>query len=259
MRLGPSKLTFWGVFQPVLDGVKLLVKEFLHILFMQRILLFLSSAGLLFIFLVFWCIILSWGKSGIFLGHILILLLFTLLGCGSYFVILVGWACTRVFSKLGSLRSLLQSLSFEVALVLILLIPIIPISSLIVVNRVFLGGEMFLWVVVWLIVCLIESNRAPFDLLEGERELIRGFNIEASSVPFVFIFLSEYGILLSLSLIARLGLFGAIRGFSMFCIIALLFVRRCFPRVRYDVIMSIIWQRVLPIRLLPVLVLVILK
>jgi len=101
----------------------------------------------------------------------------------------------------------------------------------------------------WLFLVLIESNRAPFDLLEGERELIRGFNIEIGGVPFVFIFLREYGTLIALRFVVAIGISGRLMFYSTVGVIRTLYVRRCYPRVRYDTLIGAIWHRVLPIRL----------
>jgi len=87
---------------------------------------------------------------------------------------------------------------------------------------------------------LIERNRAPFDLLEGERELIRGFNIEMGRLMFVFLFLSEYGILILMSAITELVIIGQVSLFSVLVVSSLLLLRRCFPRVRYDSLMTLI-------------------
>lgn len=92
----------------------------------------------------------------------------------------------------------------------------------------------------------METNRAPFDLLEGERELIRGFNIEIGSLSFVFLFLREYGIILVIAFIATLAIRGEIRIIRLGLACFLLFIRRCLPRVRYDILIRIIWQSILP-------------
>lgn len=86
----------------------------------------------------------------------------------------------------------------------------------------------------------METNRAPFDLIEGERELIRGFNIEIGSILFVYLFLREYGIIIAIALIASMPQFGEVNVFSMFFVVILLFTRRCFPRIRYDIMIGLI-------------------
>lgn len=94
----------------------------------------------------------------------------------------------------------------------------------------------------------MERNRAPFDLLEGERELIRGFNLEIGRSIFVLLFLSEYGILAVIAIITNLVIISKINLIRIFILGVILFIRSCFPRVRYDILMSLIWQSILPIR-----------
>jgi NADH-quinone oxidoreductase subunit H len=84
------------------------------------------------------------------------------------------------------------------------------------------------------VLLLIESNRAPFDLLEGESELIRGFNIEIGRVIFVYIFLREYGIVIMMAAITRVVTTGEVGLLCLFVVTMALLLRRCFPRVRYD-------------------------
>jgi len=91
-----------------------------------------------------------------------------------------------------------------------------------------------------LILSLIERNRAPFDLLEGERELIRGFNIEIGRLIFVYLFLREYGMVIVIAAITDVVLTNRIGLFSMFIVIILLLIRSCFPRVRYDTLIILI-------------------
>nr|YP_009346430.1 NADH dehydrogenase subunit 1 [Paralongidorus litoralis]AOT84241.1 NADH dehydrogenase subunit 1 [Paralongidorus litoralis] len=246
LRLGPNKVTLVGVLQPVMDGVKLLLKE-LHLMqYMVNLVMLISTVTLLFLFMIFWGIVLPWGTTGLMLNHYSALLFFSVLGAGTYAIMLVGWSSTSPFSKLGSLRGMLQSLSFEVALVMVFFIPLVIFDSLAVKNDQVLGAEVSPWAVIWLLICLMESNRAPFDLLEGESELISGFNIETSSFPFVFVFLSEYGMLASLGMVTSVGLLGGMNMVALLALMTLLFVRSCYPRVRYDVMMSLMWHSILP-------------
>lgn len=92
---------------------------------------------------------------------------------------------------------------------------------------------------------LIESNRAPFDLLEGERELIRGFNVEIGRIMFIYLFLREYGMIIILSSILTILVFNTVLyGVGVSCIILL--IRRCYPRIRYDTLIEFMWVLVLP-------------
>lgn len=144
---------------------------------------------------------------------------------------------------------MLQRLSFEVALILIFIIVLSIVRTFSINIELDYHIEVLLfWIILWVLVSLIETNRAPFDLLEGERELIRGFNIEMGRFIFVFIFLREYGIILVIGAIfsvARIRKINLI--ISIIFILFVLIMRSCFPRIRYDVIIEIIWQIVLPI------------
>jgi len=243
-RLGPNKVTASGLLQPIADGIKLLFKQ-LPIIIISQLFLFVVVPLLMLVrFLLVWSWAVPWLGGSIMKYSSIVY--FVLIGLGTYVVILVGWSSTRVFSKLGSMRGMLQGLSFEVALVLTFMIVLILITSFKVKREVILEEEiLLLWVIVWLILSLIESNRAPFDLLEGERELIRGFNLEIGSLTFVFLFLREYGIIIVI------GTITAIVAFDLLiigpCFVAILiFVRRCYPRIRYDSLIGLMWKAILP-------------
>jgi NADH:ubiquinone oxidoreductase subunit H len=142
-----------------------------------------------------------------------------------------------------------QRLSFEVALILRFFVIIIQYKT--ITLRVIRESNLLLewniiWAVLWFVLSLIETNRAPFDLLEGERELIRGFNIELGRVLFVFLFLREYGIIIILMLFMSISTI-SLSVSSIFFVCLLLFIRRCFPRVRYDIMMRIMWLVILPL------------
>jgi NADH-ubiquinone oxidoreductase chain 1 len=245
VRLGPNKVSLFGLLQPVADGVKLLFKEVFFIKRRQRFIFIMSPVLLIAIFILIWVWIIPWWGNLITLKYSS-LILFVLLGIGAYTVILVGWRRLRAFSKLGSLRGILQRLSFEVSLILIFLVVLVQNNSFTInFQRSFLEFNL-VWVVIWFLLSLIETNRAPFDLLEGERELISGFNIELGRLPFVFLFLREYGIIIVIIIIITLPSFGSLY-FRLFFVSLLLFIRRCYPRVRYDVIIRFIWLRLLPI------------
>lgn len=247
IRLGPNKVTLGGVLQPVIDGVKLLFKQLHIVRASQGVLFTMSPALLLILFVVVWGWLIPWSGSILFLKYSS-LVFFSLLGVGAYMVILTGWRRARRFSKLGRLRGILQRLSFEVALILVFIIALSCFNAFSFSYNIILEMDIItLWLSLWLVLSLIETNRAPFDLLEGERELIRGFNIEMSRLTFVFLFLREYGIIIVLRLIIRLVLARSPTLLGILYVIVILFLRRCYPRVRYDVIMRIIWEIVLPL------------
>lgn len=248
IRLGPKKVRLLGLLQPVADGVKLLWKEIHFVLSRQRILFLVSPILLLALFNTTWTLILPWTRDFVRVKYSR-LIFFRLLGLGAYAVILTGWSRVRAFSKLGSLRGILQRLSFEVTLILLFFSLLLFFSGFQIKREASLVIELVLiWLALWRLISLIETNRAPFDLLEGERELIRGFNIEIRRLSFVYLFLREYGIAIAMTIIVGLAIEGTLRFISIIFVCFILFIRRCFPRIRYDIIIDIIWKSVLPFR-----------
>lgn len=248
VRLGPNKLTLVGILQPVSDGVKLLSKEALLPLLRQNLIFFLSPFLLLIVFCCLWIGGIPW--RGFILTHRnSSLLYFSFLGVGTYGIILAGWNVIRSFSKLGGLRGILQRLSYEVALILTFMIILVGFNSLIIKGVEASIVILLAWLALWFLLSIMETNRAPFDLLEGERELIRGFNIEIGRVLFVYLFLTEYGIIIIIALIASFGVL-TLESWLAFLICLLILIRRsCYPRMRYDILIGLIWQRILPISL----------
>lgn len=246
IRIGPNKVSEMGLLQPVRDGVKLLFKQ-LFILNKGQLFLFVIRPRILLVnFILIWCLLVPWRGTSLFKYGAL--LFFAILGVRSYSVILAGWGRTSVFSKLGRLRGLLQNLSFEVALILVFFCVLTSVSSFSVFSN--LGGEglIFVWSAIWVVLSLLESNRAPFDLLEGESELIRGFNVEMGSLTFVYLFLREYGMVILIIIIFCSVMFVETKFLVLFLSSLILVLRSCYPRIRYDIIMTFIWERLLPLR-----------
>lgn len=247
IRLGPNKVTLRGYLQPVADGVKLLIKQFLKRGLRQSLLFLASPLLLLLLFTGLWGLVLFWGGYN-FSIKFSSLLFFSLLGVSTYAVILTGWSIIRTFAKLGRLRGILQSLSYEVALILVFLVALLFLSSFSLNYEIFRAPEHLVpWAVIWCVLSMMETNRAPFDLLEGERELIRGFNIEIGRLAFVFLFLREYGIIIVIATILSLVELGEVGGLAFFIRRLILIARSCYPRVRYDTLISTIWQMLLPV------------
>lgn len=229
-----------------MDGVKLILKEYFYILNTQVFFFIMAPALSLILFIVAWTWLLPW-LGDFFLIKYSSIFFFGVLGLSAYSVILSGWRRFRRFSKLGRLRGVLQNLSFEIALIFIFFNVLIFLKIFLMKREVEFPYEMyFFFSSFWAVISLIETNRAPFDLIEGESELIRGFNIEIGRIPFVFLFLREYGIIIILSLLWRFSLFGNLRILIIGFLRVLLFCRRCFPRLRYDLMITIIWIVVLP-------------
>lgn len=238
-------MSYFGLLQPVLDGIKLLFKDWFFVKRSQSALFIISPILLMLVFMVLWVLILPWWGS-ISLTKLTFFGLFISLGIGAYAAIITGWRSQSAFSKLGSLRGILQSLSFEVALILVVIRAAVFIKTLSLFYIEIFQENLLLWGIIWFILSLIETNRAPFDLLEGERELIRGFNVEFGRTLFVYLFLREYGMIIFLILFITTPFSGLRRG-AIVLVCLVLFIRRCFPRVRYDIMIRLIWIRILPV------------
>lgn len=213
------------------------------IFFIIPVILFLS-------FMYIYTILLSW-KGILMRMKITILIFFSLLSLNAYVIILVGWRASRRFSKIGSIRGILQRISYEITLILRFLCIVSFYRDFLFFSKKTNEMCVLIWIISWCILCIIERNRAPFDLLEGERELISGFNIEMRRINFVYIFLREYGIVIILSCICRV----VINRFSIFFISVIfrwgfLFSRSCFPRIRYDTMIIFMWKEILFLNIL---------
>lgn len=244
-RLGPNKVIFWGILQPVLDGLKLLTKE----LFFPQ---FSRIWGFIFAPVIYFVLILMLWLNSSFFSFLLrsnfgVFFLLAALGGRVYTSLLTGVNSFSKFALIGGIRSSAQTVRYEICLAIF-------IFSFLVVWRSFslsfTGLGFWIFFLFWFIIIISETNRAPFDFAEGERELIRGFNIEFGSSGFVFLFLGEYGIILFLSFF---GFF--IVGLSRFFITSLLsflvvLIRRTLPRFRYDFLMGLSWFFLLPISIL---------
>ena len=245
-RIGPTVVSFKGVLQAFMDGLKLIKKE--QILpYNSSIFLFLFVPGMAFvIMLVDWMVI---PYTFFFLSFPFSIIFFLcLVGFGVYTTIIRGVVRKSKYPMLGSVRSRSQRVSFEIAFSIYLFCIIfhfniysfIPLFN---INLIFI-------LLPFILIILAELNRAPFDFSEGERELVRGFNVEYSRVGFVFLFLREYGILIIFRvLFSVLFLYFSLLGY--FLIFSLLiFIRRSYPRYRYDILIRFFWFKLLPLSIL---------
>lgn len=254
-RKGPDVVGFWGVLQPIADGVKLLFKE-LIIPYRTSVVIFLVGPVLLLtLSLVAWAFIPLTAFSFISSFHFGVL--FTLIGSSLFVfgIICSGWASNSRYAFLGSVRATAQMISYELLF-----------GTITLFIGFFAGNFNFLMIVLaqqkgwfifplfpvfilFLIVMLAETNRTPFDLAEAEAELVAGYNVEYSSIMFAMFFLGEYANMMLLSVIGVLYFFG---GFNLIVLKILLFcfffvwVRATLPRYRYDQLMTFGWKHLLP-------------
>nr|QHD19789.1 NADH dehydrogenase subunit 1 [Coelophora saucia] len=259
IRKGPNKVGYMGILQPFGDAIKLFSKE--HIFpFMSNMLIYLLSPLFnLFLSLSLWlsvpmyCYMFNFNFS--------ILYFFCISSLSVYTIMMSGWASNSNYSLLGSLRSVAQTISYEVSMFLILLSFLILILSLNLYD--FLNMQKFVWFIflnlplslMWFVSSLAETNRTPFDFAEGESELVSGFNVEYSGVGFAFIFMAEYSNILFMSMIISLiylgGDFNSFGFFLKILFISFLWVwvRGTLPRYRYDKLMYLSWKLFLPVSL----------
>nr|YP_009184207.1 NADH dehydrogenase subunit 1 [Naesiotus nux]ALO20559.1 NADH dehydrogenase subunit 1 [Naesiotus nux] len=258
MRKGPNVVGLWGIIQPLSDALKLLIKEN-NLPFMSNKFIFISVPIIgLTLSLFMWILMPSEFslKSSLLSG----ILLFMCLSSLSVFIILLsGWSSNSKYAFLGALRAAAQSISYEISMALVLLFPILAISSLSwysALKFLYPTAMLFLSVLlIWFVTALAETNRAPFDFAEGESELVSGFNIEYGGGLFVLLFLSEYSNILFLSMLTSIWFISFNLTFWFYTLICLitafffLLVRGVYPRHRYDLLMMLCWKVFLPISL----------
>jgi len=268
-RFGPNSIGFFGLLQPLADGLKLLLKEAVIPTNANTFSFIFAPILTFFISLLNWSI-LPFGSFGFFAEtNISLLFIFAISGLAVYGVILSGWSSNSKYAFFGAIRSAAQMVSYEVSIGLILISALFCVGSLNFIDLVFFQCYIFFCIpfsplfLMFLISILAETNRAPFDLPEAESELVSGFNVEYSSMGFALFFLAEYGSIIAMSVITALIFMGG----WLFLPITLIFllespilalktsiilfffiwVRASFPRYRVDQLMRLCWKIFLPI------------
>lgn len=256
IRKGPNKIGYFGILQPFCDAIKLFTKEQILPFLSNRIIYYFSPIFSLFLSLFIWLCIPFLVKLYSF--NLGVLFFFCCISFGVYIVILAGWSSNSAYALLGSLRSIAQTISYEVALVLILLSVLFLIGSFnLVYFELFQKNLWFLILffpigMIWIISSLAETNRTPFDFAEGESELVSGFNVEYGAGGFALIFLAEYASILFMRMLFSILFLGSqVCSFFFFlklnCIAFLfIWVRGALPRYRYDKLINIAWKSYLP-------------
>lgn len=254
-RKGPNKVIIWGLRQPIADALKLLTKEFPKFSSYKMIIYYSGPCVRIILILLCW----GWYDYSFNFGanRIKIIVILAIMGLSAYGFLLTSWGSNSKYALLGGHRAVAQIISYEVCLVLYLLVLVYVVKAYnITTTREIQQGLWFIGFctplfVSWIILCMAEANRTPFDLAEGESEIVSGFNIEYGGGLFAFIFIREYGIIIFLRFITSVFFLGTNNLLFKTFIVCIIFVwTRCsFPRVRYDILILTAWKLALPYRL----------
>nr|YP_010286578.1 NADH dehydrogenase subunit 1 [Chlorophanus auripes]UKT60168.1 NADH dehydrogenase subunit 1 [Chlorophanus auripes] len=259
IRKGPNKVGFIGLLQPFSDAIKLFTKE-QTIPFMSNFNLYYFSPVMnLFLALLLWLSMPFYTMN--FSFSLSLLFFLSVSSLSVYTIMLAGWSSNSNYAMLGSMRSVAQTISYEVSLVLILLSFLFLILGFDIMDLS--KFQEYIWFIfltlplslMWVVSSLAETNRTPFDFAEGESELVSGFNVEYSSGGFAMIFLAEYSNILFMSMLCSMLFLGGDL-YSLFFFMKLsfmaffwLWVRGTLPRYRYDKLMGLAWKSFLPVSL----------
>nr|WEI30809.1 NADH dehydrogenase subunit 1 [Rhipicephalus turanicus] len=253
IRKGPNKTGMLGLLQPISDALKLFSKEMNKMFYMNKFIQIISPLIMIMMMMMMWMIF-YFSNNAMNLNMSIIFFL-CISSLASYTILFSGWASNSKYSLIGSYRGFAQVISYEVSMAMILIsLAIIPQSynflSFLKFQETFPLIFSFLPIfIIWIITILAELNRVPFDLAEGESELVSGFNIEYGSWLFAIIFMSEYGNIMMISFLTYYLFFGLKNLtllFILFLMTLIVMIRGTYVRMRYDQLMMMAWKMILP-------------
>nr|YP_010183921.1 NADH dehydrogenase subunit 1 [Lispe assimilis]QVG62685.1 ND1 [Lispe assimilis] len=259
IRKGPNKLGLTGILQPFSDAIKLFSKEQIIPYKSNFFTYYFSPVLGLMLSLLIWMIIPYF--MGFFSFTLGVFFFLCVTSISVYSVMIAGWSSNSSYAMLGSVRSMAQTISYEVSLALILF----SLVFLVISFNFFMFSDFqnYIWFIFilfpmalcWFSSMMAETNRTPFDFAEGESELVSGFNVEYSSGGFALIFLAEYSSILFMSMLFTVMFLGS-NLFSLMFYLKMIFisfmfiwVRGSLPRFRYDKLMYMAWKIYLPLSL----------
>lgn len=266
LRKGPTMVGFGGILQPLADGLKLFTKETIIPTHSNFIIFFIAPVLALILALLSW-IVIPVGEGEVIVDWPLgILYLMAISSISVYAIIMSGWGSNSQYAFLGAIRAAAQMISYEVSIGLIILSVVISSGQLNLTGIVL--GQEDIWFIIpqfpafimFIVSALAETNRAPFDLTEGESELVSGYNVEYSAMTFALFFLAEYSHIILMSALTSILFLGGwlpIMGLPLpwfsiktsLIIFFFIWVRGSFPRMRYDSLMGLLWKSFLPFSL----------
>jgi NADH-quinone oxidoreductase subunit H len=278
VRLGPNRVTFFGIpwlggwAQPIADGLKLLVKEIIVPTGANKALFVLAPVMVIMPAMAAWAVVPFSPELVLADIDAGLLYILAITSMGVYGVIIAGWASNSKYAFLGALRSAAQMVSYELAMGFALVCVLMAAQSLnlgeiVKMQQGSFGLLNWFWIplfpifLVYFISGVAETNRAPFDVAEGESEIVAGFHVEYSGMAFAVFFLAEYANMILISTLAAIMFLGgwlspvpflpdgffwlALKvSILLFCFI---WFRATFPRYRYDQIMRLGWKVFLPL------------
>jgi NADH-quinone oxidoreductase subunit H len=277
LRKGPNVVGPGGLLQPIADAIKMLFKETIVPSSANRVLFIAAPIVSTALALVAWAVIPF--DTGLVIANINvgILYLFAISSLGVYGIIMAGWASNSRYAFLGALRSAAQMVSYEVSIGFVLVTVLLCAGSLNLTDIVMAQRTVWFFIpllpmfVVFFISGLAETNRTPFDLPEGESEIVAGFHVEYSAMTWLLFFMAEYGNMILVSAMTTILFLGGwlapfnfepftgfvghvwalfwLLGKILFVMFCILWVRATFPRFRYDQLMRLGWKVFLPLSL----------
>nr|ADW77238.1 NADH dehydrogenase subunit 1 [Myotis adversus adversus]ADW77239.1 NADH dehydrogenase subunit 1 [Myotis adversus adversus]ADW77242.1 NADH dehydrogenase subunit 1 [Myotis adversus adversus] len=266
LRKGPNIVGPYGLLQPIADAVKLFTKEPMQPLTSSLTLFIIAPTLALTLALMMW-IPLPMPHPLINM-NLSMLFMLALSSLAVYAILWSGWASNSKYALIGALRAVAQTISYEVTLAIIILSILLMNGSFTLTTLI--TTQEYIWLIIpswplammWFISTLAETNRAPFDLTEGESELVSGFNVEYAGGPFALFFLAEYANIIMMNALTIILFLGAYNNPTVpelyttnFTTKTLLFtmmflwIRASYPRFRYDQLMHLLWKNFLPLTL----------